>query len=101
MNKPLLLTQEEARTIQHALCALNVIGAPMLTTAIHRPKGRLRDLDETIVFQWHENDAGACEVCIFTSRKTSHGVSITFTTDAKIEHHADQNRFFKAYGLND
>lgn len=96
-----LLTTDEARSIQHALCAMNVIGAPMLQTAIHRQPNFFRDQPETILFHWEENEALAVEVTIYTTTKGSHDVRGTYTSDSKIEHYADQNAFFKAYGLND
>ena len=103
MNKPLLLTQQEALVIRDALCAMNVIGSPMLKTAIYRPASTIvgRDEPETIVFEWGMNEAGACEITIFTSSRSNYGVRMTYSTGDKIEHHDDQNRFFKAYGVND
>jgi len=102
MNKQqLLLAKFEAATIVSALCTMNNLGAPMFSTAIHRPKNFLRGHDETIVFQWQENDAGACEITIFSSVKTSHGVRTTYTSDEAIEHYGTQNDFMKAYGLTD
>jgi hypothetical protein len=101
MNKPLLLTKHEARTIRDALSMMNVIGAPMFTTAIHRPPNFFRTEAETFVFQWQLNDAGACEVSIHTSSKGSHGVRTSYTNSDKSEWYSDQEAFCKAYGIND
>lgn len=102
-----LLAVEEARVIQNALCAMNVVGAPLFTTAIHRPamKGAFasrRPAPETVVFTWEDHgDPNVNEVVIYTTEKVGAHIRTSFSTKDKIESYANQNEFFKAYGLND
>lgn len=101
MSKELLLTVEEARVIRDALCAMNVIGAPLFTTAIHRASNFLRRAPETLVFTWEDHgDPNVNEVCIYSSEKIGAHIRTTFALKDKVESYADQNEFFKAYGLN-
>lgn len=101
----LLLTKDEARSIQHALCAMNVIGAPLFQTAIVR-RYHWRAINEVIVFTWQETEDDLCQVMIYESYATADG-QICLTPnpvrvkDAKIEQHDDQNAFFRNYGLED
>lgn len=96
-----LLTKDEARCIANALCAMNVIGTPLFSTAIHRPVGRLRDKAETFLFCWRDlNDKDINEVFIHKTDMLGRNVRVTYRMDT-IEVYANQNEFFNAYGLND
>lgn len=97
-----LLTQHEARYIRDALCAINVIGAPMLKTGIHRAPSIVCAHAQTLVFEWVDLDDDLCQVVIYETKMDKSGKPVeTYNGKSSVEQYDHQNAFFKAYGIDD